>query len=72
VWTYSARSSLQNGFAMHVHIITAFTCVRTGLQNTMVQIMGEQAEKRLCCVTDNEKCVATYTGFKLMVMYKKP
>jgi hypothetical protein len=34
--------------------------------------MGEQAEKRLYCVTDIAKCVATNTGFNLMAMYKKP
>jgi hypothetical protein len=30
VWAYNARSSLQDGFAKHVHKMSAFICVRTG------------------------------------------
>jgi hypothetical protein len=37
VYWYSARSSLQDGFEVHVHIISIFICVRTGKQNTMVK-----------------------------------
>jgi hypothetical protein len=36
VYWYSERSSLKDGFAVHVHIIAAFICVRTGKEKNMV------------------------------------